>query len=282
MSTLIQTQQPIPARETLPTMYDLPSEEIGEPGMPDEFHAQQGMLLSETFQPPAYLPARFFAAIDMNLYYDARRTKWYKRPDWFGVVGISRLYEGRDSRLSYIPWKEGRPPLIVVELLSPDSDDEDLGTKPQVAGKPPRKWDVYERILRVPYYAVYGRLAEDVKFFRLKGERYKEVRDHGGHLWIEEAGLGLGLWLGEYNGLDRWWLRWYDDQGAWILNKDELAEQEREEKEQERREKEQERREKEQERREKEQERREKEQERARADRLAEMLRQLGQDPDRS
>ena len=36
---------------TLPTMYDLPSEEPGEPGLPDEFHLYQPQLLRETFQP---------------------------------------------------------------------------------------------------------------------------------------------------------------------------------------------------------------------------------------
>jgi hypothetical protein len=33
MPTMIQTDPPRPARETLPTMYDLPSEEIGDAGL---------------------------------------------------------------------------------------------------------------------------------------------------------------------------------------------------------------------------------------------------------
>ena len=28
--------------------------------------------------------------------------------------------------------------------------------------------------------------------------------------------LGLGLWQGEYQGIERLWLRWYDEQGNWI------------------------------------------------------------------
>ncbi len=27
-----------PLTESLPTMYDLPSEEVGEPGLPDQYH----------------------------------------------------------------------------------------------------------------------------------------------------------------------------------------------------------------------------------------------------
>ncbi|MEY2978569.1 MAG: hypothetical protein RLZZ435_2708, partial [Cyanobacteriota bacterium] len=35
----------------LPTMYDLPSEEVGEPGLPDEFHRLQAELMEKTYQP---------------------------------------------------------------------------------------------------------------------------------------------------------------------------------------------------------------------------------------
>ncbi|MGF1526459.1 MAG: 3-keto-5-aminohexanoate cleavage protein [Candidatus Competibacterales bacterium] len=33
-------------------MYELPSEDPQEPGLPDEFHLHQPQLLSETFGPP--------------------------------------------------------------------------------------------------------------------------------------------------------------------------------------------------------------------------------------
>jgi hypothetical protein len=36
-----QTDPPRSPRETLPTMYDLPSESVGEPGLPDEYHDLQ-------------------------------------------------------------------------------------------------------------------------------------------------------------------------------------------------------------------------------------------------
>ncbi len=29
-------------------------------------------------------------------------------------------------------------------------------------------------------------------------------------VWIPTLELGLGLWLGEYRGKNRQWLRWYD------------------------------------------------------------------------
>ncbi|MEQ8961241.1 MAG: Uma2 family endonuclease, partial [Coleofasciculus sp. C2-GNP5-27] len=42
--------------------------------------------------------------------------------------------------------------------------------------------------------------------------------------WIPELDLGLGLWQGEFQGIERLWLRWYDAQENWILTE---AEQER-------------------------------------------------------
>ena len=39
-----QTDPPRSPRQTLPTMYDLPSEDPEEPGLPDEFHDYQPPL----------------------------------------------------------------------------------------------------------------------------------------------------------------------------------------------------------------------------------------------
>jgi hypothetical protein len=41
----------------------------------------------------------------------------------------------------------------------------------------------------------------------------------------------LGLWHGEYQGIIRAWLRWYDEQGNWIPTDSEQLEQERQQKE---------------------------------------------------
>jgi len=49
-------------RETLPTMYDLPSEDPEEPGLPDEFHDFQPQLLSATLRIQDYAADRIFTA----------------------------------------------------------------------------------------------------------------------------------------------------------------------------------------------------------------------------
>jgi Uma2 family endonuclease len=152
-------------------MYDLPSEDPEEPGLPDEFHDFQPQLLRETFRPPNYPLDQVFSASDLNLYYDVKHPSWYKRPDWFAVVGGSRLYEQRDLRLSYVIWQEGVDPLIVVELLSPGTEHEDLGQTLRDAKQPPTKWEVYEQVLRVPYYIVFNRYSDELQAFQLAGDR---------------------------------------------------------------------------------------------------------------
>ncbi|MBD0387893.1 MAG: Uma2 family endonuclease, partial [Nostoc sp. C3-bin3] len=124
---MYQTNPPRPPKETLPTMYDLPSEYPEDSGLPDEFHLFQPQLLRETFCPPNYPPEEVFVGTDLNLYYHLRHTLWYKRPDWFAAVGVSRLYEQQNLRLSYVIWQEGVAPFVVVELLSPGTEKEDLG-----------------------------------------------------------------------------------------------------------------------------------------------------------
>lgn len=72
-----------------------------------------------------------------------------KDPEWFAVVGVSRLYQGQDLRLSYVSWQEEVRPIVIIELLSPGTQDEDLRRR-EPQGKQPTKWKVYEQILECP------------------------------------------------------------------------------------------------------------------------------------
>ncbi len=246
-----QSEPPRSPRETLPTMYDLPSENPEESGLPDEFHALQPQLLSRTCRPPKIFARLMFSGTDMNLYYDVRHPRWYKRPDWFLVTEVPRLYDETDLRLSYVIWQEGVDPLVVVELLSPGTEAEDLGenvrsedlievptsksTKTEEAQgvqerettkeQPPRKWDMYERILRVPYYVVFSRYTDRLRVFTLVADHYQELEldSNQPKLWVPALELGLGLWQGKYEGVTRQWLRWYDVEGNWVLTDTEAA-----------------------------------------------------------
>lgn len=227
-----QTDPPRPPWETLPTMYDLPSENPEEPGLPDEFHDLQPQLLSATFRLQDYAADRYFTASDLNLYYDVHHQLWYKRPDWFAAVGVPRLNRGKDMRLSYVMWQEGIGPFIVVELLSPGTEKEDLGQlssrttpthEPPTDDLPPSKWRVYEQILRVPYYIVFDRYQDHLRVFHLTSGHYEAIDLSDDRLWIPELKIGLGTWQGTYQGIDRLWLRWFDQNNIWIPTAEEQA-----------------------------------------------------------
>ena len=247
-----QTDPPLSPRETLPTMYDLPSEDPEEPGLPDEFHDLQPQLLSATLRLQNYAKDQIFTGTDLNLYYDVHHPLWHKRPDWFLALGVPRLYDGKDLRASYVVWQEGVNPFVVVELLSPGTENEDLGRyaesrtdtaldepappiEPNISlsngqttrAIPPGKWQVYEQILRIPYYVVFSRYDNRLYFFHLVGGHYQQqnLDANNPRIWIPELDLGLGLWEGEFDGIERLWLRWYDAWGNWTLTEAEHQQQ---------------------------------------------------------
>jgi len=260
-------------RADLPTMYDLPSEDPEEPGLPDEYHDLQPQLLSRTLHLTQYARQDWFAGSDLNLYYDESHQQWYKRPDWFLAVGVPRLYDGEDLRRSYVVWQEGKSPDVVVEFLSAGTAAEDLGrfvdqaaradsgekdaekaglveidtAVAQTAERPPRKFEVYERYLRVPHYIVYSRYTRRLRYFRWIEGEYQEqpLRPTNPLIWLDNLAIGLGIWSGEFDEAEGDWLRWCDASGHWFLTD---TEQERRAKNQERRAKNQERRAKNQER----------------------------------
>ena len=146
-------------------------------------------------------------------------------------------------------------PFLAVELLSPGTEAEDLGQTIREVEQPPTKWQVYEQILRIPYYGMYDRYANQFRLFQLVGVRYQEMPLAEQRFWFEELGLGLGVWSGRYRMAEGQWLRWYDAEGQWLPTPAEQGEQERQRVEQERQRAEQERQRTEQERQRAEQER---------------------------
>ncbi len=283
---MYQTDPPRPPQETLPTMYDLPSEDPEEPGLPDEFHDFQPQLLRETCQLRGDRGNEIFVGTDLNLYYDSRHPLWHKRPDWFLVLGVTKAQRQEDLRWSYVIWQESIAPCLVIELLSPGTEAEDLGQTLREVNQPPTKWQVYEQVLRIPYYAVFDRYENRFRLFQIVGTRYQEMELPQQRHWFDELDLGLGVWQGSYQDTEGLWLRWYDRE-CWIPTAAEMAnqEQQRADQEQHRADQERHRANQERHRANQEQQRADQEQHRAdqerqRADRLAERLRSLGLDPE--
>jgi Uma2 family endonuclease len=235
----------------LPTMYELPSEDPEEPGLPDEYHDLQPQLLSRTLSLAQYTRSQWFAASDLNLYYEPSHQNWYKRPDWFLAVGVPRLYDGEDLRRSYVVWHEGKSPDVIVEFLSTGTVAEDLGRffdqlsqidsgeaiaegvvtdgdAGEVMGKekPPGKLEVYENYLKVPHYIVYSRYTRRLRYFQWTDGQYQEqsLQPSNPLIWLEDLGVGLGIWQGKFDEVEGYWLRWCDLVGNWLLTDTELAE----------------------------------------------------------
>jgi Uma2 family endonuclease len=179
----------------------------------DQFQLCQSRLLESTFTPPDYPADRVFSGSNINLYFDPRHPQQFKRPDWFGVLGVDKLYQRQNIRTSYVAWQESYNPFIVVEFLSSDTATEDLGQTPVGVDAIPTKWDVYERFLRIPYYILFDPETNQLEGFQIIGSHYEELEVKNQRLWIPELELGLGLCPDIYEGLERQWLRWYDVKG---------------------------------------------------------------------
>ncbi|MCU0544724.1 MAG: Uma2 family endonuclease [Oscillatoriaceae cyanobacterium Prado104] len=161
-------------------------------------------------------------------------------------------------------------PLIVAEFIPDSTEYEDLDSTYSEHNKPPTKWQVYERILKKPYYIIFNKNTNQLKVFRLVGNRYREQVLPDGKFWIPELELSIGLWFGYYRGCSRLWLRWYDVNGNLVLTPEE-SQRERAELASQRAELERQR---------AESERARAETERERADRLEAILRAMNINPD--
>ncbi|MDZ8028615.1 MAG: Uma2 family endonuclease [Nostoc sp. DedQUE11] len=122
----------------------------------------------------------------------------------------------------YMVWRFGKPPEVVLEIISNKEGDE-LG----------KKLKIYEH-MRASYYIIYDpnqQLAEKIlHVYELRGTRYFETSE----TWLEQVGLGITLWEGEFEGRQDNWLRWCYQNGNVLLTGDERAEQEQQRAEQER------------------------------------------------
>jgi Uma2 family endonuclease len=206
----------------------------------------------------------WFAASDLNVYFDVKHPLWHKRPDWFLAVDVPHLYDGTELRRSYVIWQEGRSPHVVVEFLSPGTETSDLGRFDQaapetalangqepIASTPPDKLTVYEKYLRVPHYLVYDRRSGQIRYFLLVGGEYQEqsVQASAPMVWLADLQIGLAVWEGEFEAISGRWLRWCNAAGQWLPTDTEREREARERAEQ-------------------------------RAEALAQRLRELGVDPD--
>ncbi len=241
------------------------------------FSEKQQRLLTEPLYSSWSRPdgQKFVALANVGLFFAIRQPPYV--PDMLLSLDVT-LPENLHPKphRSYFVWEYGKPPDVVVEVVSNTEGGEDSN-----------KLSGYARI-GVRYYVIHDpeRLLSDepLRGFQLDAMTYRAMNEP---LWLTGVELGLRLWHGRYEDHDDTWLRWVDADGSPIATGAERAETERQRAEQEhqlasherrRANQEHQRAEKEHQRAEKERNRAEKEQQRA--ERLTEQLRRLGAEPE--
>lgn len=176
-------------------------------------------------------------------------------PDVMLALGVTFPFDSsRKEYNSYFMYVVGKSPDVVIEIVSATPGGEDTEKLKQYAN------------IHVPYYVIFDpeeHLKKGVlRGFRLVGKRYEECDPHR----FEDTDLGLVLWEGKYEGLQKCWLRWCDRDGELIATGKERADA-------------QQHRADDQQKRAEDQQKRADDQQK-RADRLAAKLREMGVDPD--
>lgn len=193
---------------------DLP-EEDGVP-LESNWHRGQINLLIDSVSARWRDRHDFFVGGNMFIYYSAQqaRNRDYKGPDFFLVKDV----DGRPQRGKWVVWEEdGRLPDVIIELLSPSTAKEDLGSKKRL----------YERTFRTPDYFCYDPDTGELWGWRLTDNRYELLHaDPDGRLWSAELDAWIGTWEGTYMQQHDVWLRLFDEDGRLIFTEAE-AERER-------------------------------------------------------
>ncbi len=256
--------------EKLPEGFQLdetPVENTGQPLIAGAL--RESLELAQWIQPEMLIASNFGLCATVN------QDLIIKAPDWLYIPQVAD--PEIDERNAYTPQLEGDRPAVVMEFIS-HTDGGEYSVKRTF---PPGKWFFYEQILQVPTYVIFDADGGLLEVYTLENERYTlESSDENGRHWIASMNLWLGTWRGPKEERDGYWLRWWNPDGEllpWALEKvaqiEQAANQAKQAAEAERQRAEAER------------QRAEAECQRAeaecqRADRLAELLRQQGIDPD--
>jgi hypothetical protein len=157
---------------------------------------------------------RFVAMANVGLFFSVHQPP--QVPDMLLSVDVDSPADLHPkAHRSYFVWEYGKPPDVVVEVVSNREGGEDTL---KLAG--------YARI-GVRYYIIFdpeGHLSsQPLRLYQRHGS-YQPLTES---TWLEGVGLGVCLWDGVYEGVADRWLRWCDRSGSLIPTGAERFEQER-------------------------------------------------------
>jgi Uma2 family endonuclease len=186
----------------------------------------QSILLMDSIQPilqQLYPDEQYCIGQDCGIYWQITEPpeKGAEAPDWFFVPLVPPTLNGVVRR-SYVMWQEIVAPLIVLEFVSGNGQDERDMTPYQ------GKFWVYEQAIRVPFYGIYEVAKASVQVYHLIDGHYSLLpANAAGRFEIAPLGVELGIWQGRYQALELPWLRWWDSQSGLLPTGEERADQER-------------------------------------------------------
>jgi Uma2 family endonuclease len=170
------------------------------------FVEKQQRLLTEPLESSWAGPGRgrpFAVFCNVGLFPEKKQTPLV--PDAMLVVDVAwKMDTKRKETLSYFLWIVGKPPDVVIEVVSD-----------RRGGEATYKLGRYAK-MGVPYYVIFDpeRWLKDEVFrsFELVRGKYRPLSKH----WFPDVRLGLKLWEGRYADLSARWLRWIDGRGSVI------------------------------------------------------------------
>lgn len=193
----------LPSSEELPDSDDTPVDNELQDLIPGLLKATLAMAWPDRMD--------WFFGVDMGIYYDPDEPAIV--PDGFLSLGVERFYD-EYLRPSYVLWEEEKLPTLVLEVVSQNYRGEYTTKKAKYAN------------LGVLYYVVYHptrRRKPRLEGYKLVNGEYQPLE--GNPIWLGEVGLGIGMERGTYQGINREWLYWYNEQGERLLTPEEQAKQ---------------------------------------------------------
>ena len=193
----------LPSAEELPDSDDTPVDNQLQHLIPGLLEAILALIWSERMD--------WYFGVDMGIYYNPQQPTDVIVPDGFLSIGVPRIIDS-DLRLSYVLWDEQVIPTMVLEVVSQTRRGEYSQKKEEYAN------------LGVLYYVIYNPLRKRkprLEVYQLNNQQYELLE--GEPVWLSEIGLGIGREIGVYQGVEREWLYWYDQESKRYFTPEERA-----------------------------------------------------------
>ena len=167
------------------------------------FSAKQQRLLVESLYTSWQQDRPYLADANVGLFESVHLPPLV--PDFFLSLDVqaNQNWWAKENR-SYFIWEFGKPPELVIEIVSNRKGNETT-----------RKLRRYAQ-MGIWYYIVYDpqRIIQNQALVIYENQKGRYIQTN--HPYLEQLGFSIGVWSGEYEQAQGEWLRWYDVDGQLI------------------------------------------------------------------